>query len=733
MYIWKIIEENNDTNTFNLDLKSIFADHSDEIDIQEPLENEKLDDDVENADAQNEENDDEDSEEDVEGKNIWLQTFKDHFYTNFSSKGKSFFGKDLFEKDLAKELSMSKEVTNSKKMTNYINIYQIEPTIRDHFYNLNFDPPCVGCLEKKLDEKYINNSCLVCIELIRQFESVYVLLYDLIIKYFYLPKIMKENDKEVYYGYYLNEFLKNNQNKVEYFTFQRNIPTQKYEMFTKELLNLEKLELNYLNIKNYNTFHKVEEKDEKDLIQLYKFFVIWNGLFLILFKKYPEFTRRIKEKSQSYELKINYETNELISKKYSSYFSYLFIKMFDLEEEDYVTEKLKVSMTDNKSSIEDKGSKNDNQEKNSRENAFEEKEIHSSRVFDRTDRRVGHKKMDIIKHALKQAAIDKLSIEDKPATTPIDEFFRDPEIHFFDVLEEDIYKKINPPENDIIKKQEYIPDILIKLWNTLRANEKFDIFFGYNPIIKSGKISVQDFLDLEIIKEESLDVGINEIFTSIHRSELLKSLKFPQSFFNLLVNDLKLYIEQNNIVDGNKLTEQKDIKSTVKNFKDLKLNYLKYYNFYTSIFKKYLQKPKQIVSELRKIYSEVFKIFNNINSNLIKKNEAKIAFVNFYKLLLSKNTFSKVYEYFEKNDSLLASSKFDNEKENESNSLTRDALKRYEHNESNKVAFDPSENIKKNQENKLKENRIMNQYEVFIMIFSMGPIEYLVSYVILFY
>lgn len=728
MYIWKIIEESNDINEFNLDLKSVFARHSDDIDIQEPLENEKVDDDVDNQDVQNEENDDDESEEDDEGKNVWLQTFKDHFYNNFAFKGKSFFGKDLFEKDLAKELSMSKEVTNSKKMTNYVNIYQIEPTIRDHFYNLNFDPPCIGCLEKKLDEKYINNSCLVCIELIKQFESVYILLYDLIIKYFYLPKQMKENDKEVYYGYYLNEFLKNNQNKVEYYTFQRNIPTQKYEMFTKELLNIEKLELNYLSIKNYSTLNKQEEKEDKDLIQLYKFFVIWNGLFLILFKQYPDFTRRIKEKSQSYELKINYETNELISKKYPSYFSYLFIKMFDLEEEDLPTEKLKATTTDNKSNVDDKGSKKDNkEEKNSRENAFEEKELHSSRMYEQTDRRSGNKKMDIIKHALKQAAIDKLSIEDKPAATPIDNFFRDTEIHYFDISEEDIYKKINPPEHDIIKKQEYIPDILTKLWNTLRANEKFDIFFGYNPIIKSGKISVQDFLDLEFIKEESLDVGINEIFTSIHRSELLKSLKFPQSFFNLLVNDLKLYVEQNNIVDGNKLTEQNDIKSTVKNFKDLKLNYLKYYNFYTSIFKKYLQKPKQIVGELRKIYAEVFKIFNNINSNLIKKNEAKIAFVNFYKLLLSKNKFAKVYQYFEKNDSIIANSKFDSDKENESDTLTKDALRRYEHNESNKVAFDPSETKKKMEENKLKEIRIMGQYEVFIMIFSMGPIEFLVS------
>lgn len=725
MYIWKQISNKmspEEINLYNLTIKSLFIEEKSEDFKHEENLDKVIEENNENENNNNEEVDDEDSDDEDNTKNVWLETFKDNFYNNFAFKGKTFFKKDMFERDLVKELSISKEVVNSKKMTNYINIYQIEPTIRDHFYNLNFDPPCTACIDKKLDEKFINNNCLVCMELIKQFESIYIVIYDLIVKYFYIPENLNEYEKEIYYGYYLNEFLRLNQNKIEYYMFQKLVPNQKYEMFVEEVMHLSQLELNYFTVNKLKLYKSNEDcvSKEKDLIELYKFFVIFNGLFIMLFKKYQDFTRRIRDKSHSFEKKIQYENEDLLKNKYNSFYSYLFIQLFELEDEEKEVVR--------KSNQHDKLLEED--EINSINNNTKDNNSEFINVVNKKNQEKQVKKLDIIKYALKQAAIDKLNIEDKAPITPIDSFFKDPDINLFDQYDEDLYKKVNPPEVEYKRSINYKPDILIKLWDTLKVNEKFDIFFGYNALIKSSKITIDKFLETDLIKEETLEIGISDFFTSVHRSELLNSLKFPSSFYNLLLKDLKLFIEENNILDGNKIIEIKDMTGLLKYFSELKLNYLQYYKFYTTIFKKYLFKPKQLVSQLRNLYSNVFKIFNNVNYHLIQKHETKLAFVNFYKLLLSKNKYMKIYDYFDKNDSLISSSKFDNNFEEESDVITNDAVKRFELGDYNKSSTD-KERKKSMVEIKQNENYIMNQYEIFILVLSMGPIEFIVSIILL--
>jgi hypothetical protein len=778
--------------------------------------------------------------------NLWLDNFKKTFRYNFDSKGRTFLKENLFDTDI-KNLSLSKEVASNNKMVNFSSIYQIEPINREHFYNLNFDPPCPNCLNinsnnssckspvnvNKDDNLYdegsqlnnndynrnndlrlnIINNCKTCNLFMSEYERLYLLIYNTIFKYFYLPKEMTDYDKEIYYGYYLNEFLKHNKNKIEYLNFIKTITSQKVDLFNEEILKIDIMNLdknNFIekdndkkeenenvlnnpefrnivqiitnntnlissenNISSLENINKLlknshEKSEEAEIMLLSKYFVIWNALYVIFFKKYSDFVSRLKERSVPNMLLEYYNNYDLKSGEYSTFYSFYFIQNFKLNE------KMSVCNSTFKPKIHDKlnntninnlshGGNETNLNNHNNNEITHLTNNHKNKVHDKEEDVIKTKtKLEIIKSTLKQAVVEDLSIDKKLANTAIDLFYKDSNIYLFEESEENLMKKITPPdlENNInnIQTGEYYPDILKKLWEKLSKNSKFDMFYGYNSFVKKGAL-IDWFLDPEIFdsgkdnrnkeysspnKKESnttkydinnknkIDCGIYEFFTSPHRGEVLKSINFPNSFTISLKNELKIFNEDFNVIDINKLNDVYHIKAILKLLCEVKLNYLKYYEFLNIVFKKYLSKPKSLVSQIKSKYKDVFKVFNNINSNLFDNTESKITFVNFYKLLLCKSKYEQLYSYFERyNKEDKYYSKVDNMNDyDDSINMDQDeVLNRYK--EGNKLNNNEEINFNKKKEKEdeefmLNERRIFNEYEVFIIFFSLGPIELIV-------
>lgn len=730
--------------------------------------------------------------------NIWLDNFKKNFKLNFFNKRKTFFKDNLFDLNI-KSLSLSNSLCNDNKLSGYNNTYQIEPVIREHYFNLNLDPPCIKCYESNLfsdedlDFKLKNNTCINCNKAMEEYEKLYLIIYTNIIKYFYCPKDILDYDKEIYYGFYLNEFIKINKNKVEFVNFKKNLTWQKFKLFTQDILNLEIVKTdgfeenncNNTNISNEelknilseitefnsytsknnkkntieninNLLSKAYSKDKTftELSILSKFFVVWNALYIILYKKYPDFVRRLKDRSPAKKLHNFYVNDDVNKNEYPSFYSFMFINLFDLNssiDENNQRNKNNLMIFPNEKELEDKNKNNDNKSSDTYKLDYNKNNSEQS-----------NSKLDVIKNTLKQAIVESLNLETKIVNSSIDVFFKDEDIYLFEENEEDLMKKITPPNYNknanSIFAEEYYPDILITIWNKLARSYKFDLFFGYNKDVKKG-IEIDCFLNADFLnsnnesnfkyKKENnnfkknnlynsqIDCGIYEFFTSPHRAEILKNFVFPSTFNELVKLELKNLNEELNIIDYNRINEKTDLKHILKVLSDSKLNYLKLYEFMSNIFKKYLLKPKQIINSIIKKYNNVFKVFINLNSNLLVTNDAKLSFVNFYKLMLSKDKFDQLYHHFNKKSTKSKNIKTCNKSlsEDRIENIHIEILNRY--NEENKLETNKdlslSKNKSKDNDDIDNESNNYNEYELFILSLSIGPLEYIVIYYIIYY
>ena len=399
--------------------------------------------------------------------------------------------------------------------------------------------------------------------------------------------------------------------------------------------------------------------------------------------------------------------------KNSSLFRYLFIKLFDLDKEDTDTNKMDLIQQDkliNRPVV---------------------NEINVDDDFEDIDNKQIIKKLDVIKYNLKQAKIERFNFDDKGTGKSIELFYQDPDKYQLEDNPETTYERNIPRDKDRNIVNEYYPLIFEKLWETVHQLKKFFIFFGYNKHILDS-IKVDSFLDNEYLKDKSIDPGINEIFTAIHRAELFNVMKFPKSFKLLMIKELKNLAEKNNILDNNRISEIKEVSGVLSYIHDLKMNYIKYYDFLTNIFKKYLSKPKRAIVNLRTHFKDTFKIFNNVNSKCFKSNHTKLSFVNFYKLILARYKFERLFSYFDRvNEEHISEDKKENDDDDEDDIGTNQIMKRYKE----EIQIEKNANYEiVNKKNKLDEDdnekmasMIFNEYELFIFALSMGPIEYIVS------
>lgn len=249
--------------------------------------------------------------------------------------------------------------------------------------------------------------------------------------------------------------------------------------------------------------------------------------------------------------------------------------------------------------------------------------------------------LDVIRYKLKEFTIDNLVLDNKLNNSIEDNFFRDNNLTLFDETENEVFENIHPKEIKIKSiVEEYNPDLVYKLWNMLDFKEKFILFYGFNE-------SIEKYETNEIITDfESKELGIIDFFTCCHRGFILENFNSPKSLFIVAKEILHQICKENNIILDREFVSFFEVLSYVKS---LKLNYLKYNSFFISIFDRFIKTPKEIAGKIKELYSENFKIFNN-KIGEIKRREAKITFVEYYKLLITNTKFRNLLQYYKIND-----------------------------------------------------------------------------------
>ena len=263
-------------------------------------------------------------------------------YKDFCDKrsNKGFFKYKLFEKE--KRLRLNKKAhTNILYHFSHLEFYNFSIPSKNRLYNLDF---VLNCEVHETNVKY-DLSCKKCYSNFYYFYNTYVIVYDLLTKYFYIPEIFSLPEKEIYVGYYLCKSIENNDADEKF--SNKIINEYKIKQFNLELealFQIENIENDMECLQNVKKIAKKIEndrknnkkKDDDDLLKYntslklkrrHKKFVVWNSIYLILLKKYPYFIKEIKANSVSNQ--VIDETKQEFGK--NNFFKDFFIKMFDLE------------------------------------------------------------------------------------------------------------------------------------------------------------------------------------------------------------------------------------------------------------------------------------------------------------------------------------------------------------------------------------------------------------------
>ena len=368
-----------------------------------------------------------------EDTNKYHFELKKHYQCSFQ-KWSPFLLKNLMEKE--KKLGFNKNATTkltSSKDSHHKYFYFNKPKI-EKMYNLDIILTC----NKHSDQKKYDFSCKQCLDHFYYFYNTYIIVYDLLVKYLYLPYKLSNIEKEHYIAFYADKFqcLENLSKINNSIIFDFKIEELKSNL--QGIYDIEKIDISidFLNRLEKSSSHdKKNDPNEKfSLKKLYSKFVVWNTVYLILLKKFPHFTR---------ELKKNSLTNELINKYKQKLGKDAFFEKFFLEINN-------ISNDDNKM--------NKNKIKIGELN-------HKLRNY-------------LTKYNLK---IENFSFYNKSFYEVDDKFLIDNENNI-NIIEETIphfvYFKTKVP---------YIKDefrLLMDLWNSFDKNtDQFYIFFGYNKLL----------------------------------------------------------------------------------------------------------------------------------------------------------------------------------------------------------------------------------------------------------
>ena len=363
------------------------------------------------------------------------------YYQCSFQKWPPFFIKNLMEKEI--KLGFCKNAYTKIKFSNdsHQNYFYFNKPKIEKIYNLDIILTC----NKHSDQKKYDFSCKQCLDHFYYFYNTYIIVYDLLVKYLYLPYKLSYIEKQHYVAFYIYKILPcwGNKSKINNSTiFDFKIEELKSKL--QGIYDIEKIDLSFDFLKRLeeissqeNSINQKKKNDPKDkfsLKKLYTKFVVWNTVYLILLKKFPHFTKELKKKSL---------TNELINKYKQKYGKDTFFEKFFLEINN-------ISNDDNKM--------NKNKIKIGELN-------HKLRNY-------------LTKYNLK---IENFSFYNKSFYEVDDKFLIDNENNI-NIIEETIphfvYFKTKVP---------YIKDefrLLMDLWNSFDKNtDQFYIFFGYNKLL----------------------------------------------------------------------------------------------------------------------------------------------------------------------------------------------------------------------------------------------------------
>jgi hypothetical protein len=543
--------------------------------------------------------------------NEWLNDWKEYYRENMAYKSRKFLKASLYEPpkkllvgDKLDILPYSKALNNPRVFPGLNEIYFCPYVCNEVVYNLNSFTKVDFSFEggDGEDQKY----------LLEIFSSYSVLIYDILIKNFYLPREITLEEKDLYLAYYLYKFKHIEGHKILK-NLSKEIPALRYKEFKEEIMHLVKLsELFPTSIDNYKQSnissedkYLVDDEDAKYFILLNKTFYIWNTLYIILFRKDEFYVREIAERSTSYRFMKEKNKNLFgFNANQDSPFINLFSHLFKLNRpvDPLILEE-------------------------------------SSLNFPKD----GNLK-DFIGIVFKKNFLENSEF-DEDTSQPLIEFYKDSSKYYIIDDTDSRYRHIIPREYEDIKIQSYdlYPEIFRHIWYELDSRDKFNLFFGYNVDIEMGK-TAKDIITGSIPKP----TGVVNFFKNTHRGEVLGLMKFPENINEAFINGMLEYAQKENIaVNEQKVAKIKTVEDVLRFFMDIKLNYSKTSHFMHTCIHKIFAKYKALILDTHREYQEIYQLIlrNNplfMGIHKVEDKDSKLNGKDFLSLLECKTKFNKL-------------------------------------------------------------------------------------------
>ena len=626
----------------------------------------------------------------VEIKNLYIKNFLLDFKTEIVDRGDSFFKNNFFKK-LEEYISVYENVKISGekdpikrkelKKTKLKNKSKISFESMDN----NFTPSDIFRVNNVKYNKLLNtiiynddmlsDNNVKTIKINKNFKDILddknklleyfkiiSMAYDIIVKYYYLPTDLSQFEKDAYLSYYLGKFLERQSNQIELKYLNQNIPDIREELFTNDIKKLVKFEVfnpdeneemedllceNINNIRN--KIYKDEnilQNEEKNILKIniedssilkekcLRIFLIWNTLFITLFRKNYKYVRFLEKTSFSfmivndfYEIENSKNKDDLTS---TSLFVYLFSRLFFL---------------DKPASDDVDDSSNDAKDPN-------------FMILKKLDKNI---------HNLKEIRVSN-KLEENEVNTPINRFYNDLNDYLFNTNDENF--EINLKENQQKSLNYYnipnrfvafYPEIFKILWSDLDLTTKKFLFFGYNQKFNStfkikmdktpNNVIFRNLINDIIIDNSIIDttkLKIIPFFKSEQRSHIFYFLKFPNDKFEETKKHLSLLKER--IISNEDLDKIKSYDALFKFVNEAKFSVKHIYEIYDFIFKLLFTEIKQKILESIKLFDMVFYDVVNDNEDLFndKDSDFRSKFTKFFKYTLSFRKFevlSGIYFY----------------------------------------------------------------------------------------
>ena len=617
---------------------------------------------------------------DIKWKSGFLTTFKD----NFKGKNNPFFKPNLFDKyyyyfdsniDIYykdRRDKPDKEKFNKNRIPRFSKecfLDQLENVRQKDFflipsvlskYKRNFNQilPCLSIQKCYL----LKERCERCKENQKQFDKLSGEIYDLVIKYFYLPD--NEDDLDIYLGYYIHTKRKYT-NNIDLNNLSKLLTEDKIKEFWNKIVekinkpfelkgsnieikneiereeNEENKNENDENEENKNEGNKKKEvNNKKNLIvpqlniakvnetaySLYYKYFIWSTLYSIFISNNKKLIRKIRDNSKCNKIVLDYEKNLIMIKKREdeenendeidtspnniSLYLTLFFNLYELNKETWDKEILEYDLPKNSSIIYIIQHIFQNEKINVKDIFFEKEKFEKSNSFYFNNKYLLNENEKIKDYLLEEP--DKFT-------------------------------------NEELLKFENYPIIFPKIWTRLsnkkhskeKINELRNLFLGYNGLIDENNENQIDFIsemkEKDFLKNYFEKLDVFKFLTPEEKAEI--TLMFPpvKEFVNQATNELKKRNKESN-EKIQKIEKINNFQDLLKYFREYRVNIIDKHKIFFKIFEQNLSDIKSKLSDINHKYDYAYhKFLKRENDSLEPIN--KIILSEFYNHLIEKERF----------------------------------------------------------------------------------------------